>query len=246
MTLRLELSLSIILFLLLIKLLAFFSCHPNPSIHGSISFFIHALLDSVPTPSKIRNVVFSFKPFKSPGPDGFYPFMYQKYWDILGPPLLDFYTLIFSSHSVDPRVNSTYLCLIPKCKNATNFKNFRPVGLYNTKYKIITKIIINRIKPYLQAFIGLNQDSFLSKRRASNNAIIFQEYLRHLKKLKGRTHYMILKIDLEKAFDRLKWSFIRHALFYFNFPPGISKLIMSYLSSSSISILINGGKIPAF
>lgn len=57
---------------------------------------------------------------------------------------------------------------------------------------------------------------------------------------------MILKIDLEKAFDRIDWSFIRQALHLFNFPPNLTKLIMSYISSSSISVLINGSKINVF
>lgn len=99
------------------------------------------------------------------------------------------------------------------------FKNFRPIGLCNTQYKIITKIIANRIKPFLQSLIGETQASFLYKRRFSDNAIIVQEYINHFRKMKGLTPHMILKIDLEKVVDRLEWSFIRQALFFFNFTP---------------------------
>lgn len=66
---------------------------------------------------EIKEVVFSFKPTKAPGPDAMHPFMYQNYWDILPPPPIDFCTSGLSSGRMEDGVNSTYLCLIPKCKN---------------------------------------------------------------------------------------------------------------------------------
>uniref|UniRef100_A0A0V0IZB7 Putative ovule protein n=1 Tax=Solanum chacoense TaxID=4108 RepID=A0A0V0IZB7_SOLCH len=61
--------------------------------------------------------------------------------------------------------------------------------------------------------------------------------------MKGKNPKMILKIDLVKAFDRLKWSFIRDTLHFIIFPTNISPFIMCCVSSSSISILVNGGKL---
>lgn len=107
---------------------------------------------------------------------------------------------------METRVNSTYHCLIPKCKNVTSLKNFRPIGLCNTQNKIITKIIANRMKPLLSYIICHSQASFLSKRRTSDNAIIVQAYIRHLSEMKGEQANMILKIDLKNAFDRLEWN----------------------------------------
>lgn len=117
---------------------------------------------------------------------------------------LDFCTNTFTDGVMDARVNFTYLCLIPKCKNTTTLKNYRPIGLCTTQYKIITKFIANRIKPFLQSLIGDTQASFLSKRRASDNATIVQEYIDHFRRMKGKNPNMILKINLEKTFDRLE------------------------------------------
>lgn len=143
---------------------------------------------------------------------------------------------------MEEKVNTTYLCLIPKNSNATHLKNFRPIGICNTQYKIITKIIANRTKSYLANLISPTQASFLSNRRAAENAIITQEYITHFSKIRGKQDNVILKIDLEKAPYRIELSFIRQAPRFLNFPPKLTTLIMSCISTSSIPILVNRGK----
>nr|XP_016438114.1 PREDICTED: uncharacterized protein LOC107764104 [Nicotiana tabacum] len=122
----------------------------------------------------------------------------------------------------------------------------KPIGLCNTMYKLITKIIVNRIKPLLQNIIGPTQASFLANIRVVDNAIMVQEYITHFQNMKGKNANMILKVDLEKAFDRLEWSFIRESLIFFKFPIKLTTLIMSCLTTSSISILVNGTQTDYF
>lgn len=104
---------------------------------------------------------------------------------------------------------------------------YRPIGLCSTIYKIIIKIIIHRIKPLITKIISPTQSSFQQNRRAADNVIIVQEIISHFKHKTGKTGLMLLKLDLEKAFDSIEWSFVRQALHYFNFPPELIKLIMS-------------------
>ena len=79
-----------------------------------------------------------------------------------------------------------------------------------------------------------------------DNVIITQELIYTLDKLKGREGYMAVKVDLEKAYDRLEWSFIHKVLQAFHFPLSIIKLIMSCVSSSTISVLVNGAALESF
>lgn len=116
---------------------------------------------------------------------------------------LIFCTQTFFTAIMNPRVNSSYICLILNCRNATTLKNFRPIGLCNTQYKIIMNLISNRIKPFLQSLIVHNQDNFLSNKRTFDNVIIVLEYINHFKKMKGKIPHMLLKIDFKKAFDIL-------------------------------------------
>lgn len=120
------------------------------------------------------------------------------------------------------------------------------IGLCNTSYKLVTKFIVNRLKPHLQHIIGPSKTSFICNRRSSDNAIIFQEFISHFKKINGQKSNMILKTHLEKNFDKLKWSLIRETLTIFMFPTRLVNLIMSCITSSSISILINRDKTTLF
>lgn len=62
----------------------------------------------------------------------------------------------------------------------------------------------------------------------------------------GSKANIVIKLNLEKAFDRLEWSFIYRTLSYFKFPPRITKLIMNCISSSKISVLVNGSNSKFF
>ena len=79
-----------------------------------------------------------------------------------------------------------------------------------------------------------------------DNVIIVQEVLHSLSLKKGNVGFMAIKIDLEKAYDCLGWSFIRDTLALFNVPLFLSNVIMSCISSSTILILFNGGSLDVF
>ena len=81
-------------------------------------------------------------------------------------------------------------------------------------------------------------------RRTSDNIIIVQKVIRTLISRRGRTGYIALKLDLEKAYDHLEWSFIRETLEYFQVPPSLITLIMNMISSTRFHILWNGSPLP--
>ena len=123
---------------------------------------------------------------------------------------------------------------------------YRPISLCNTVYKIVSKVLVQRIRPLLPNLISPMQAVFLKGRKGSDNVIIAQELVHSIGKSKGKEGYMVIKIDLEKAYDRLEWSFIRLVLTHFGFPNNIIQLIISCVSSTSTSLLFNGSKLPAF
>lgn len=130
--------------------------------------------------------------------------------------------------------------MIPKTNIPTCMKEFRLIGLCNSIYKLITKIISNRIKHFSPDLISPLQSSFIMNRTIDENVIITKEIARIFNKASKKSKCMALKIDLSKAFNSLEWSFIKDTLTWFNFPDKIINLIMSCITTASISILWNG------
>ena len=85
----------------------------------------------------------------------------------------------------------------------------------------------------MQQLVSPLQAVFIPGRKGLDNMIITQKILHSMERKKGRVGVMALKIDLEKAFDRLEWSFVREVLVHFNFPPTLIALIMDHLLSPS-------------
>ncbi|XP_050263906.1 uncharacterized protein LOC126708133 [Quercus robur] len=92
----------------------------------------------------------------------------------------------------------------------------------------------------------IKRATFVPGRKGVENAIIAQEIIHIASRKKGNIGYMVIKIDLEKAYDRLEWSFIREVLHAANFLPDLIQIIMSCVSSTSTSILFNGGILDPF
>ena len=102
------------------------------------------------------------------------------------------------------------------------------------------------LRPYPEKLISPFQSAFVPGRKGIDNAVIVQELIHSISRRKGTVGYMAIKIDLEKAYDKLEWSFIRERLMGINFPQDLIDLIMSCVCSVSSSVLFNGGILETF
>lgn len=96
------------------------------------------------------------------------------------------------------------LVLIPKEDGATSIRNFRPVSLCNVVFKWITKILVKRLRNVWGEVIAPSQASFVPGLQSIDNVIICQEIIHTLKNTKAKQGGMVIKLDLEKAYDRLE------------------------------------------
>ena len=115
---------------------------------------------------------------------------------------------IFDKGCVLSYLNETLASLIPKCPNPESLSHYRSISLCNSVYKIVTKILVARIRPLLNRLVSLVQTAFVPSRRGTDNVLIAQELFRALDKKKGKMGFMVVKLNLKKAYDRLEWSFI--------------------------------------
>lgn len=108
----------------------------------------------------------------------------------------------FNDNHLDTTHNHTNICLIPKITAPTTMSDFRPIALCNVSYKIISKILVNRLKKHLSEIISENQAAFIPGRMITNNIIIAHEVYYSLKRRKRQANsYMALKTDITKAYD---------------------------------------------
>lgn len=133
--------------------------------------------------------------------------------------------------------------LIPKKDNPTYFREFRRITLSNVLYKLISKVLSNRLRPYLDNLISPLQSNFIPGRSIKDNAIVLREILHQMKEKKGKKDDLVFKLDLEKAYDMVSWDVLRETLVMFGFPETLVSFIMFSISSSSVSLIWNGRKI---
>ena len=203
-------------------------------------------IDRPVTDAKIKSSLWALKPFKAPDPDGLHAGFFQQFWLLVGESIKKEIKLIFMSRVVPEYLNKTLITLIPKNRNPKSLNNYRPISLCNTIYKMVTKLIVARFRPLLPDLVSPLQSAFVSGRQVVDNAIIVQELIHSMERKKGHGGVMAIKLDLEKAHDRLECSFIRDTLHLYKFLSRLVSLIMSCVSSSSISILVNGGALKPF
>ena len=125
--------------------------------------------------------------------------------------------------------NTSFLALIPKEKNANSFEWFPPISVYNVSYKILTKIIANRLKHILPWLILPNQGGFMTQRKIWDNIILVQEEIHT--SVTNRERGMIIKIDMENSFDWVKHKFLYDVLKRFGFNHSFVSWIGACISS---------------
>ena len=179
------------------------------------------------TKEEIKDALWSMKAYKAPDPDGLHAHFFQRFWLTVGDSVVEEVMKAFEKKRVPQYLNETHIVLIPKIQGPEVLGNYRPISLCNTVYKIITKVIVARLRPHLEKLVSPYQAAFVPGRRGVDNTIIIQELIHSIGRVKGKKGYMAIKIDLEKAYDKLEWGFIRDMLTRFNFPPILSDLIMS-------------------
>ena len=194
--------------------------------------------------SEIKLALFSMHPNKATDIDGMSPLFFQQYCQIISVVILNAVNSFFHSSKLLRSVMETIISLIPKVEAPVNLANYRPISLCTVLYKIISKILTNRLKKVLNHCISCSQSAFIPGRQILDNVLIAQEILHFLKnKRKGKTGFMSMKLDMSKAYDRIEWTFLGRMMLKMGFCPIFIRWIMVCISSVSYSFNLNGGKV---
>ena len=166
---------------------------------------ICAALDCDFQAEEVDQALKQMAPLIAPRPNGMSLIFYKTYWHIVGKDVTTMVLNALNSSVVHESLNPTFISLIPKINNPKRVFDFRPISLCNVVYKLISKVLVNRLKKILSNLVFESQSAFLFGRLISNNVLVAFETLHYLKrKTQGKLGFMALKLDMSEAYDRVE------------------------------------------
>nr|GEW51342.1 RNA-directed DNA polymerase, eukaryota [Tanacetum cinerariifolium] len=193
---------------------------------------------------EIKKAVWDCGVDKSPGPDGFTFDFYRLFWNIIGNDVVKAVQFLFQHGKMAKGCNSTFIALIPKIPDANMVKDFRPISLIGSLYKVIAKVLANRLVAVLGDIVSEVQSAFVAERQILDDPFILNEVLQWCKSKKKQS--FIFKIDFEKAYDSVRWDYLVDVLLKFGFENRWCGWIRECLQSSWGSVIVNGSPTKEF
>jgi hypothetical protein len=189
------------------------------------------------TEVEIKKAIFEIEHNKAPGPDGFLIEFYQKFWDVIKEDLMAISHDLFIGDLPLFSLNFGVIMLIPKVQDITQIQQYRPICLLNVSFKIFIKVATIRLNSVPNHIIQPSQIAFLRGCNILEGVVILHEMIHelHLKKQNG----VILKIDFEKAYDKVKWPFLFQTLRMKGFSTKWISWIKSFFIGGSVAINVN-------
>lgn len=176
---------------------------------------------------------------KTPGPDGYTVEFFKETWAIIGDDVTAAVQSFFILGFLPKGLNSTILALIPKKIEAKEMKDYRPISCCNVLYKVISKLLANRLKSILPKCISVNQSAFIKERLLMEIVLLATEIIKdyHKEDISPRCAMMI---DISKAFDYVQWSFLLNTLKALGLPERFIHWISLCITTASFSVQVNG------
>ncbi|XP_004305638.1 PREDICTED: putative ribonuclease H protein At1g65750-like [Fragaria vesca subsp. vesca] len=194
------------------------------AVHPRVTPEINQILLNPYSTEEVKLAFFQMHPSKAPGPD-------------VSHAVISFLTTKEMPHDL----NFTHVVLIPKVKEVQDMSQLRPIALCNVIYKIASKVLANRLKQFLLEIISPQQSAFVPDRLISDNTLVASELAHYMHVLRrGQEGFMVLKLDISKAYDWLDWDFLVKIMTKMGFASQWMELIQCCLSTVRYSFLING------
>lgn len=196
-------------------------------------------MTTAPLATKIKRILFKLNPNKSSSPDGLSSGFCKAAWSILGQEVTSSISNFFSSSFMPASTNSTILTLVPKFPGASKISDYRPISCLNTLYKVVSKLLVARLKPILPGLILPNQTAFVKDRLLVENTVLAGELVNGYHKSRGQKKITI-KVDIAKAFDSVSWNFLFNCLEGLSIPDQYLHWLKSCICTTNFTIGYNG------
>nr|XP_051211161.1 uncharacterized protein LOC127328612 [Lolium perenne] len=195
-------------------------------------------------PTEVRGALEGMKTSSAPGPDGLPVVFFQKFWAKLQETIMPMFQEFYVGTLDMGRLNYGVITLIPKVVGATDIRQFRPITVINVIQRLFSKVCAVRLAPVMEQITHQYQFAFLKGRHIHDGILALHEIVHEVRSRHQRG--VFLKLDFQKAYDRLDWSFLRQVLQRRGVDDRMIGWIMQTVMTGSTAININGEVGPYF
>ncbi|CAJ2651715.1 unnamed protein product [Trifolium pratense] len=193
---------------------------------------------------EVKDIIWSCDGNKSPGPDGFNIMFFKSRWSIVKKDVMNFLGEFHEKALLPKALTASFLTLIPKKDHPQDLFDYRPICLIGSLYKILSKILANRLKRVLGKLISKCQSAFLPQRQILDGVVVLNEVMDLAKRSKDSC--MLFKVDFERAYDTVSWGFLERMMIKMGFSEGWLNWMRACIFQSSMSVLVNGSPTEDF
>ncbi|GAU46944.1 hypothetical protein TSUD_180480 [Trifolium subterraneum] len=182
--------------------------------------------------------------YKSLGPDGVNFDFIKDFWPELQDDIMRFVTDFHRNGKLTKGLNSTFIALIPKVDSPQRLNDFRPISIVGSLYKILAKVLANRLRMVIGSVISESQTAFVKDRQILDGILIANEAVDEARR--NKKELMLFKVDFEKAYDSVNWGYLDAVMGRMSFPVLWKKWIKECIRTASTSVLVNGNPTEEF
>lgn len=195
-------------------------------------------LGDPPTAQELHKAIKAMASGKSPGPDGVVVEFYKHFWGLIGNDFTQMVATAITNQKLPSDVNSGLIVLLPKDSDLEMLKNWQPITLLNTAYKVIAKALQSRLQKFLIEVIHDSQSAFLPQRYILDSVMVMHEMVDWAKA--SEQPLAILKLDFTKPYDSVNWEFLFQVMSRMGLPVGFTCMVKMLLEDAKAAVSING------
>ena len=156
--------------------------------------------------AKVQAALMDMNGDKAPRPNGFTLAFWKNCWEFVKENILEMFKEFYEQNVFLKSLNNTFFVLLPKKGETEDLGDFRPISLLRGLYKLLAKVMANRLKKVIGKVVSPDQNVFVKGRQILDVSLIANEVIDVWQKMSEKG--LIYKLDIEKAYDSINWQFL--------------------------------------